>query len=302
MIQIDRRTILQAAGLSAAMAARAATPPPIQLGLVVWVRKGGSPDAVVARVKKLGFPTCQIGYADLTPGAAAPLKEALRKHGVEATALLELGPGRMVWDFRDGPRTIGLVPRDTRQARMQAMKLAADVAAEAGIAAVHSHCGFIPENPNEPLYGEAVAAVKEVALHCESKGRMLLFETGQESPVTLLRLMKDVGTKNLGVNLDMANLILYGKGNPVDAMDVIGSYVRGLHAKDGRFPTDPWKLGEETAIGQGKVDFRGVIRRLKDFQFRGAMTIEREISGDRQTKDILDSKAYLEKLIAEVYG
>lgn len=303
MTGIDRRTMLKAAGLGAAAAVRGgAAALPIRLGLVVWVRKGGSPEPVVERVKKLGFSTCQIGYADLSARDAGPLKAALRAHGVEATALLELGPGRMVWDFREGPQTIGLVPRGTRRARIDAMKLAGDVAADAGIAAVHSHAGFIPENPNDPLYAEVVAAVKEVAEHCDAKGRMLLFETGQESPVTLLRLMTDVGTKNLGVNLDMANLILYGKGNPVDAMDVIGSRVRGLHAKDGRFPTDPWKLGEETAIGEGKVDFRGVIRRLKEFQYRGAMTIEREVEGERQTKDILAAKAYLEKLIAEVYA
>ena len=104
------------------------------------------------------------------------------------------------------------------------------------------------------------------------------------------------------VYLDTANLILYGKGNPVDAMDVIGTYVRGLHAKDGRFPTNPRRLGEEVPIGKGKVDFRAVIRRLKDVRFQGAMTIEREIEGDQQTKDILESKRYLEKLIAEVYA
>lgn len=302
MTSFNRRGFLHAATAGAAALAHGAAPAPIRLGIVVWVRKGETPDAVVGRVKELGFPTCQIGFADLTPRDAAPLKTALRAHGVEATALLELGPGRMVWDFYEGPLTIGLIPRPTRRARIDAMKLAADVATEAGIAAIHTHCGFIPENPNDPVYAEAVAAVKEIATHCAAKGRMMLFETGQESPITLLRLMKDVGTTNLGVNLDTANLILYGKGNPSDAMDVIGKYVRGLHAKDGLFPTDPRNLGQEVPIGKGKVDFRTVIRRLKDFQYRGAMTIEREIEGAQQTKDILDSKAYLEKVIADVYS
>jgi L-ribulose-5-phosphate 3-epimerase len=302
MTRFDRRSFLCAATAGATALAHAASPSPIHLGVVVWVRKGETPDAVIGRVKKLGFPTCQIGFNGLTPGDAVPLKTALRAHGVEATALLELGPGRMVWDFYEGPLTIGLIPRATREARINAIKLAADVAAEAGVPAVHTHCGFIPENPNDPMYTEAVAAVKDVATHCAAKGRMMLFETGQESPITLLRLMKDVGTSNLGVNLDTANLILYGKGNPLDAMDVIGKYVRGLHAKDGLFPTDPKNLGREVPIGKGKVDFRGVIKRLKDFQFRGAMTIEREIEGSQQIKDILDSKAYLEKVIAEVYS
>lgn len=302
MHSLDRRVFFESMLVGAAGLMKAAAPPPIRLGVVVWVENGQTPDAAVARVKKLGFPTCQIGFRELKPGDAAPLKAALAKHGIEATALLELGPGRMVWDFYDGPKTIGLVPRVTRRARIDAMKLAADVAQQANIPAIHTHCGFIPENPNDPVYTEAVEAVKKVAVYAKQKGRMLLFETGQESPITLLRLMQAVDTGNLGVNLDTANLILYGKGNPVDAMDVIGKYVRGLHAKDGLFPMDPRRLGEEVPIGKGKVDFRALMKRLKDYQFRGAMTIEREIEGEQQTADILQSKRYLEELIAEVYG
>jgi L-ribulose-5-phosphate 3-epimerase len=118
----------------------------------------------------------------------------------------------------------------------------------------------------------------------------------------LLRTIRDVGLDNLGVNLDTANLILYGKGNPVDALDVIGKYVRGLHAKDGMFPTDPDHLGEEVAIGRGKVDFPALIRRLKQLNYDGPITIEREIEGPQQTEDIFKSKQYLEKLIREMYG
>jgi len=153
-------------------------------------------------------------------------------------------------------------------------------------------------NPNDPVYGEVVAAVKEIAVHCKQRGRMLWFETGQETPITLVRLMHDVGTGNLGINLDVANLILYDTGNPVDALDVFGAHVRGVHAKDGLFPTDPKHLGKEVPIGQGKVDFPTVIRRLKELGYRGAITIEREIEGPQQARDILASKKYLEKLIA----
>jgi len=79
---------------------------------------------------------------------------------------------------------------------------------------------------------------------------------------------------------------------------VLGSRVRGLHAKDGLFPTDPHKLGEEVPIGKGKVDFPQLFRRLKELNYTGPVTIEREISGPQQMEDIRKSKAYLEKLIA----
>jgi sugar phosphate isomerase/epimerase len=115
-------------------------------------------------------------------------------------------------------------------------------------------------------------------------------------------MIRDTGQENIFVNLDLANLILYGKGNPVDALDVIGPLVRGMHAKDGEFPTDPKNLGKEVPIGQGKVDFCEVLRKLKALNYQGPMTIEREIKGPRQTSDILASKSYLAKLIVEAYS
>ena len=75
---------------------------------------------------------------------------------------------------------------------------------------------------------------------------------------------------------------------------MVGKYVRSLHAKDGCYPTNPRELGKETPIGEGKVDFPAVIRRLKELEFKGHITIEREISGPRQIEDILKSKEYLD--------
>jgi len=99
------------------------------------------------------------------------------------------------------------------------------------------------------------------------------------------------------VNLDPANLLMYGKANPVDALDLLGPFVLGVHAKDGLYPTEPDKLGREVAIGQGKVDFPRFIAKLKAVGYKGPITIEREISGPKQTEDILASKKFLEGLV-----
>ena len=144
-------------------------------------------------------------------------------------------------------------------------------------------------------------AVKEVAKHLKANGQYLLFETGQETPVTMLRCFETVGCDNLGVNLDTANLILYGKANPVDALDVFGKYVRNIHAKDGCYPTNGHDLGEETRIGEGKVDFQAFFKKLRELGYDGHVTIEREISGDQQLADILASREYLRRVIDEVY-
>jgi sugar phosphate isomerase/epimerase len=268
---------------------------PLRLGLIIGIAK--DPDAAMAKVHDLGLPTCQVFLDVIEAALAGRLRQALDKYQIEATSLVVGGPGKEVWDFYEGPLTIGLVPRETREARIAHIKKASDFAKQCSIAAVQTHCGFIPENPNDAVYKETVAAMRDVAGYCRRNGQDFRYETGQETPITLVRAIQDVGLDNQGVNFDLANLILYGKANPVDAIELLGSYVQGIHAKDGLWPTNPRELGQEVPIGKGKVDFPRIIARLKELNYRGAVTIEREISGPQQVEDVRASKTYLEKLI-----
>jgi len=268
---------------------------PLRLGLILGVDR--DPDAALTRVHELGIPTCQVSVDEFDGAGAARLRASLDKFGLEATSLVVGGPGKEVWDFNHGPETIGLVPRSTRAARVAQIKKASDFAKQAGIPAVQTHCGFIPENPNDPLYKEAIDTMREVASYCRANGQYFRYETGQETPITLIRAIRDVGTDNQGVNFDVANLILYGKANPVDAIELLGPHIQGMHAKDGLWPTNPDDLGEEVAIGKGKVDFPKIIERLKALGYRGAITIERETSGPQQMEDVRASKVYLAQLI-----
>jgi L-ribulose-5-phosphate 3-epimerase len=264
------------------------------LGIIIGA---DNPEKELPRVKELGFPTCQLTVGEYSSKLAARVRAALQKLSLKPTSLICMGPGKYAWNFYEGPATIGLVPREGRAERITRLKQGTDFCVEAGIPAVCAHFGFIPEDMNDPLYKEFVTVMKDVAGYIKDKGLSIYFETGQETPVTLLRAIEDIGTGNLGVNYDTANLILYGKANPVDGLDVIGKYVRSLHAKDGFYPTDPRELGKEVPIGEGKVDFPRVIRKLKELNFKGHITIEREISGPRQVEDILASKKFLENLI-----
>src|SRR2546425_8589669 len=268
---------------------------PLRLGLIIGI--GKDPDAAMAKVRDLGLPTSQIFVNEFEPDLVNRLRQALEKHQIEATSLVVGGPGKEVWDFYQGPLTIGLVPRETRAARIAHIKKASDFAKQCDIAAVQTHCGFIPENPNDPVYKETIGALREVVGYCKNNGQNFRYETGQETPLTLVRAIQDVGFDNQGVNFDLANLILYGKANPVDAIELLGPYVQGIHAKDGMWPTNPKELGQEVPIGKGKVDFPRIIERLKQLNYRGAVTIEREISGQKQVEDVRAAKAYLEKLI-----
>jgi L-ribulose-5-phosphate 3-epimerase len=305
MKEVNRRSLLQFSALGSAVVASripasfgASSPASSDIRLGLYVEAGSDPAGAIRKVRELGFPTCQVGVEEYGSERKTQLLGALKGAGVEITALGVVGPGKKVWDFYEGPKTIGVVPKATRRVRIDHVKKASDFAKECGIGAIHSHAGFIPEDPNDPLYAETVQALKEVAGHIRANGQILLYETGQESPVTLLRAIQDVGLDNQFVNLDTANLILYGKGNPVDALDVLGKLVRGVHAKDGLFPTDPKKLGQEVPIGQGRVDFPLVIKKLRQLGYKGAITIERETSGPQQVEDVKKAKAYLEKLLS----
>ena len=268
---------------------------PLRLGLIIDI--GKNPEGAIAKVHDLGLSTCQVYVSEIEPKLVPRLRNALDKYSIEPTSLVVGGPGREVWDFYEGPLTIGLVPHDTRAARLAHTKRASDFAKGCGISAVQTHCGFIPENPNDSLYKETVEAMREVAEYCRKNGQDFRYETGQETPITLVRAIRDVGTDNQGVNFDLANLILYGKANPVDAIEILAPYIQGIHAKDGLWPANPKDLGEEVPIGKGKVDFPKIIARLKELKYRGAVTIEREISGPQQVEDVLAAKKYLESLI-----
>jgi len=294
--QINRRTLLFAAAAGGVL--RAQEPAPdgkMRLGIIIGI--GRQPDAAIQRVHDLGFPTCQVSVHDAGDEAAGNLLRALDRYRVEATSAVATGPGPEVYDFYQGPLTIGLVPRQYRAQRIAHMKEISDFAVKARIPAVQGHCGFIPENPNDPAYQEAVEAIRTVAEYCRRNGQKFRCETGQETPITLVRAIRDIGLDNVGVNFDAANLVMYGKANPVEAIEILGPYIQGVHAKDGLYPTDPKQLGKEVPIGEGKVNFPALIARLKQIGYRAPLTIEREISGEKQTADILASKAYLEKLI-----
>jgi sugar phosphate isomerase/epimerase len=271
--------------------------PQWDIGVITSLTADGS---CLEPVAEFGLNTCQLSGWDpdvYDQVSAADLRAESESTGVKITSLWAGWPGPREWNFVDGPRTLGIVPREFRDARMAALKQGGDFAAELGVDAVVTHLGFVPENPTDDLFPEVVALVRELALYYQDRGLEFWFETGQETPTTMLRLIEEVGTDNLGINLDPANLLMYGKANPIDSLDVFGQYVRSVHAKDGHYPTDPMRLGREVKVGQGRVDFPKFLGRLGQIGYDGALIIEREISGEQQRLDIAETVEYLEGLM-----
>ena len=268
----------------------------MELGLLV--SPFGAEEATIKRVHDLGFRACFLsldGYiGQFTPELANTMRTLLDRYDVVATTVEVVGPKPLEWNFLRGPATIGVVPPATRAARVDALRQVSDFAHRLNVPQVQTHCGFIPEDPADPLYPQTVAVIREVARHCAANGQQFLMETGQETPTTMSRTLHDVNEASLGVGLDTANLILYGKSRPTDAVDILGPHIRSVHAKDGRWPTNPDELGEEVLIGTGLVDFRAVFTKLRAVGYKGAITIERETNGPQQVEDVRAEKRYLE--------
>jgi L-ribulose-5-phosphate 3-epimerase len=267
----------------------------MEIGVINPLRNGGR---CFDQVTQFGLTVCQLASFEpelATREVAATVVAEARAAGVRICALWAGWPGPRVWNFREGPVTLGLVPEQYRATRIAALQQWADFATWIGAPALITHCGFIPENLTDPTYPAVVAAIREVAAYCAARGLGFWFETGQETPVVLLRTIQQLDLPNLGINLDPANLLMYGKGNPLDALDMLGPYVRNIHVKDGRYPTDGEHLGHEAPVGHGQVDYPRFVARLKASGFTGEWIIEREISGEQQIRDIQQTIADLQQ-------
>ncbi len=250
----------------------------------------------------IGINSCQLSIWNedvYTDEYAQKVNDAVKETGIEISAVWAGWAGPCEWNFKYGPSTIGLVPVAYRDSRVKALKKAADFAAKIGVKKIITHAGFIPENPADENFSGTVGALRNVCGYLKSKKMYFLFETGQETPVTLLRTIQAIATDNVGINLDTANLILYGKANTLDALDVFGKYVMETHIKDGFYPTDGMNLGKEVFAGQGKANLPAVVKKLGELGYTGNFTIEREIYGEQQQKDIAATKELLIKWMQE---
>jgi len=276
---------------------------PLSLGVMTSIGASSPSDALRA-VADMGFPTCQLGnppdeyvYGPRAAELTAQLRDAVAETGVTITAVFIMFKGH-IWNLTGGPSTVGLVPLDKRGERVVHACRMSDWAREAGIDAVTSHIGFIPEDAGDPNYAPFIATMKAFCAFVSNNGQTFAFETGQETAATLKRTIEDIGMDNVGVNLDPANLLLYGKDHPLEAVDLIGKFVLNTHCKDGCWPARIGEMGEETPLGEGEVNIRALIPKLYHLGYRGPLTIEREISGDAQVADIKRAAALLEDIRA----
>ena len=177
--------------------------------------------------------------------------------------------------------TGGIAPDLTWPQNLKNIQATVEIAAGLGLRLVTFHAGFVPHNPSDSDFMKMLRRLAAVA-EIFAAGKMVVgLETGQETAVALAALLGALNQPNVGVNFDPANMLLYGKGDPVQAVRVLGPWIRQVHIKDAVRTQTPGKWGNEVAVGAGEVDWPAFFAILKDMNFNGDFVIEREAGGER---------------------
>ena len=223
----------------------------MKFGTLVRLKNVDECVAAFEKVKAMDLESCQLVYkpATYTLESAKTIKAAAEKCGIEISAFFAgFYDDYTAWELKYDFRNAGLNSVAFGAERLKYLLNALPFLQELGVSDMIIHAGFVPNDPFAPEYAEMVCRVKLLADRAKKYGVNILFETGGESPITLLRLIQEVNTGNLFVNLDTGNLIMYGYGNPCEAVMTLGQYIRNIHAKDALPPTDPYKIGEEKGL------------------------------------------------------
>ena len=189
--------------------------------------------------------------------------------------------------------TGGIAPDGTWEQNWQNIQVTAALAQQLGLKLVTFHSGFLPHEEKDPAYSKMLRRLNEVAEDFLRAGIALGLETGQESAPVLLRVLQAIRFNNVGVNFDPANMLLYDKGEPVQAVRTLGPFLKQIHVKDALRTAVPGQWGQEVPVGTGEVDWVAFFGALKNMGYKGNFVIERE-AGDQRVTDIITARKLIE--------
>jgi sugar phosphate isomerase/epimerase len=273
----------------------------LEIGVMFWA--GGDPHETIRDLKSLGVRCGQMGIPGDMPleGAAARWKQALADEGFTVATVFAAYAGESYADIPTVQRTVGFVPEATRAEREERTLAVSDFAAAIGVPGIATHIGFVPEDRSSPDYIAVCEMVRRVCDRAAGHGQTFALETGQEPAPVLLEFLQGAERDNLFINFDPANMILYGTGDPIAALDILAGHVVTVHCKDGDWPPQdsPGALGAEKPLGEGSVGMGRFITKLKEIGYKGPLTIEREAPDPAERRrDMLKGVELLRKLTA----
>ncbi len=259
----------------------------LEIGLMFWGEQ--NPRLALRGVKSLGLRCGHLGIAGHVPiEQVTPLwKEALAEEDFAITTVFASYMGESYADIPTVQRTVGFIPAATRAAREERTQQVVDFAADLGVPSFACHIGFVPEDRLDPDYVAIRDVVRRICDYTAQHRMTFALETGQEPAHVMKAFIEDVRRDNLKINFDPANLILYGTGDPIEALAVLSPWVASVHVKDGNWPprNKPGALGNEMPLGEGSVGIERFVAKLKEIGYTGPLTIEREVSLEQAMDD-----------------
>ena len=250
-----------------------------QIGVFTSVGAGLGLDLDLAG--KMGLPTIQLHAPPLgqrDQASADKILATLAPYGISITAVFGGFEGESYATIPTVVETVGLMPAETRQKRLEEMFEISDFAKMIGCDVIALHLGFVPHDTSDPAYQDIIVVTQQLCQHAANNGQAVHLETGQETADGLVTFIGDTKCDNLFVNFDPANMILYGAGEPIEAVEKIGSLIKSVHCKDAKWSAKPGQeWGVETKLGDGDVGMKTFLQTLQKIGYTGPLTIEREI-------------------------
>ena len=270
--------------------------PAARLAVCSWSLQPASPQDLAAKLQATGIHRVQLALDPLreSPGVWGEAVAGLREKGITVVSGMFGCVGEDYSTLETIRLTGGIAPDATWEQNWKNIQATVVLARQLNLRLVTFHAGFLPHDENDPNFARMLRRLTEVTDVCRAAGLLLGLETGQETAPVLAQLLKKLNRPNVGVNFDPANMILYDKGNPIEALRLLGPWIRQVHIKDATRTKVPGQWGAEVPVGTGEVDWPAFFATLRQFRFNGDFVIERE-AGNQRVEDIRTAKGVVEK-------
>lgn len=270
-----------------------------RLAVCSWSLQPATPKQLIDHLQTIGLRRiqCALDPVRENPSVWGRCAEACSSAGIQFASGMFGCVGEDYSTMESIRRTGGIVPDATWELNWRNIQGTAELAKAMNLKLVSFHAGFLPHDEKDPATAALMHRLRLVADVFGAKAIDLALETGQETADTLKEFLRKLGRSNVGVNFDPANMILYDKGNPIEALRTLGPWLKQCHIKDANKTRVPGTWGDEVVVGTGEVNWNEFFRTLDELKFDGYLCIERE-AGTQRVQDILAAREFIESLAA----